>query len=87
MPFENSFPKDTELYRLMSTRPDEKVFGEDPFRDRDSSDTLDGQRFPPGSNTDADTDEKAEFMRKIQEVAEKSEDFGELVRKYMGQNE
>ena len=47
---------------------------------------MDGQRFPPGSNTDADTDEKAEFMRKKQEVAEKSEDFGELVRKYMEQN-
>ena len=81
VPFENKFPRDTKLYSLMTSKPGEGFFG--------GSDQKTGSGLPnkqSGSEKRVSAEEEAEFMRRIQEVAKNSDGFGELVKKYMGQN-
>jgi hypothetical protein len=81
VPFENKFPRDTKLYSLMTSKPGEGFFG--------SSNQKPGSGLPnkqAGSEQRVSAEEEAEFMRRIQEVAKNNDGFGELVKKYMGQN-
>jgi len=75
VPFENKFPKDTQLYRLMTTKLSdlhENVVKEPPI-------TV----GHPGSTSD----EQAEFARKLREVARNNEEFSGLVDRYLKQNQ
>ena len=74
VPFENNFPKDTKLYSLMTTKLSEIS----EIREMGKSD---------GSDSRVKPEEQAEFVRRIQEVAKNNDGFGELVKKYIGQNE
>ena len=67
VPFENHFPKDTKLYSLLTT----KLAEVQENRDAGSAAVM----MPE--------DEQAEFIRKIQEVASKSESFSAIVNKYL----
>lgn len=81
VPFENKFPRDTKLYSLMTSKPGEGFFG--------GGDQKSGSGLPnkqSGSEQRVSAEEEAEFMRRIQEVAKNNDGFGELVKRYMGQN-
>ena len=74
VPFENNFPKDTKLYSLMTTK---------------LSEISEIRNVGKGGESDSRVtpEEQAEFVRRIQEVARNNDGFGELVKKYIGQNE
>ena len=72
VPFENDFPKNTKLYKLMTSKVEEVT----EFRKQERETTGDD---PPG--------DKAEFRKKIQEVARKNESFSDLVDRYLSQEE
>ena len=81
VPFENSFPKDTRLYALMTTRPSEVSEARMSGMVSDPSPAA-----PIGASADDDFDEDEDreaFARKIMEVARNNEGFGELVNKYL----
>ena len=70
VPFENHFPKDTELYSLLTTKLAEVQ------ENRDAGSTA----------SPIPDDEQAEFIRRIQEVASKNEGFSAIVNKYLDQD-
>ena len=70
VPFENHFPKDTELYSLLTTKLAEVQ------ENRDAGSTA----------SPIPDDEQAEFIRRIQEVASKYEGFSAIVNKYLDQD-
>ena len=77
VPFENDFPKDTELYRLMTSKADEVS----EFRRQEE------QASAATTESKVTPEEEAAFMRKIREVANRSEDFNDLVEKYLKKDE
>ena len=81
VPFENSFPKDTRLYTLMTTKPSEV-----------SEARAAGKLVDPNQNESNDTNddsenERAEFAKRIQEVARNNAGFRELVERYLSGSE
>ena len=74
VPFENNFPKDTKLYRLMTTKVSD--LHEDPDQRHKNSDND-----PDESLTEPP--KRAEFTRKLLEVARNNEDFEEIVDRYL----
>ena len=77
VPFENNFPKDTELYKLMTSKPGEGFFQGAP------SEGVTGI----GKASGVAPDEQAEFMHKLQEVAQNNDGFSNLVDRYLNQNQ
>jgi hypothetical protein len=73
VPFENRFPKDTKLYRLMTTKAGEGFFAGDSNTNVVSSEK-------PDSYSD-----EQEIIRKIREVSMNSNDFDAMVQRYMNQ--
>ena len=73
VPFENRFPKDTKLYRLMTTKAGEGFFAGDSNTNVVSSE-----------KSDSYSDEQ-EIIRKIREVSMNSNDFDAMVQRYMNQ--
>ena len=73
VPFENDFPKNTKLYKLMTSKVDEVTEFRKQEREAAGDDPPDG--------------DKAEFRRKIQEVASRNENFSDLVDRYLSQDE
>ena len=69
VPFENDFPKNTELYKLMTTKIDESAA----FRKQEQAS---GKRS-------VTPEEEAEFKRRIMEVARNNEGFSDLVDRYL----
>lgn len=69
VPFENDFPKNTELYKLMTTKIDESAA----FRKQEQ--TSGKRTLTP--------EEEAEFKRRIMEVARNNEGFSDLVDRYL----
>ena len=69
VPFENDFPKNTELYKLMTTKIDESTA----FRKQEQTS---GKR-------NVTPEEEAEFKRRIMEVARNNEGFSDLVDRYL----
>ena len=73
VPFENKFPKNTKLYKLMTTKPGEG---------------LEEVRKPAPSaasslESDLLTDQELRILEKIREVAKSQEEFDALVEKYL----
>ena len=68
-PFENDFPKNTELYKLMTTKIDESAA----FRKQEQTSVK--RSVTP--------EEEAEFKRRIMEVARNNEGFSDLVDRYL----
>ena len=73
VPFENNFPKNTEMYKLMTTKFEESTA----FRKQEKA----------GSGSNVSPEEEAEFRRKIQEVARSNEGFSDLVDRYLRKDE
>ena len=73
VPFENNFPKNTEMYKLMTTKFEESTA----FRKQEKA----------GSGSNVSPEEEAEFRRKIQEVARSNEGFSDLVDRYLGKDD
>ena len=89
VPFANKFPKNTKLYKLMSTRPGE---GLDQMKEEAAA----------GNNSPADMEAKMNVadgkftsekvltarekvvLKKIKEVAKSQEEYDALVKKYLG---
>ena len=69
VPFENDFPKNTELYKLMTTKIDESAA----FRKQEQTSVK--RSVTP--------EEEAEFKRRIMEVARNNEGFSDLVDRYL----
>ena len=80
VPFENSFPKDTKLYSLMTTKPVERweALADSSFVQQDAMKPV-----AAGTISGSETDDREAFTRKIREVAEGNDAFGELVKKYL----
>jgi len=71
VPFENKFPKDTQLYKLMTSK-----FGEGYFAGtRGGAETA--------SDRAGSDDDEIEILRKIREVSANNSEFDEIVRKYL----
>ena len=75
VPFENRFPKDTQLYHLMTTKLSDLH--------------EDAVKGPPtiAKHSGSSSDEQAEFARKLREVARNNEEFSGLVDRYLKQNQ
>ena len=73
VPFENNFPKDTQLYQLMTTKAGEGFFAGEAAASDNSSEKK------------SDPSDEQEIMRKIREVSMSNSDFDEMVRRYMSQ--
>ena len=73
VPFENDFPKNTELYKLMTTKIDESAA----FRKQEQTSVK--RSVTP--------EEEAEFKRRIMEVARNNEGFSDLVDRYLRKEE
>lgn len=71
VPFENKFPKDTQLYKLMTSK-----FGEGYFAGTHGGAEIASDR----AGSDAD---EMEILRKIREVSANNSEFDEMVRKYL----
>ena len=80
VPFENSFPKDTKLYSLMTTKPAEKW---EVSADRTIVQPDVMRQVASGPVRADGTDDREDFVRKIREVAESNDAFRELVEKYL----
>ena len=82
VPFENKFPTDTKLYRLMTTKISDL---------HDGSPVQNASGAMPPDNPErvsaVTQEEQDEFLRRIQEVARNNDGFKDLVRRYMGQSE
>ena len=74
VPFENKFPKDTQLYKLMTSKPGEGFFAGEGAADN----TLD--KLPNSSD-------EQEILRKIREVSMNNADFDEMIKRYLSQAE
>ena len=74
VPFENKFPKETQLYKLMTSKPGEGYFAGTPEPASSSSDK-------PHGNSD-----EQEILRKIREVSMKNSDFDEMIKRYLNKN-
>ena len=72
VPFENKFPKDTQLYQLMTSKPTEG-FGSVDSIGNSSSEKPD------------DLSDEWEILRKIREVSMNNADFDEMIKRYMSQ--
>jgi len=73
VPFENDFPKNTKLYKLMTSKVEEVT----EFQRQEQE----------GDACDDTPDDEAEFRRKIREVARMNEGFSDLVDRYLSQEE
>ena len=81
VPFENNFPKDTQLYRLMTSKMDEVYSnGADVNISAEKPDCAD-------AGDSADVEERAEFAAKLREVARNSDDFSDIVSRYLDQDQ
>ena len=74
VPFENKFPKDTQLYKLMTSKPGEGYFAGTPEPAARSSDKKQS------------TSDEQEILRKIREVSMKNADFDEMIKRYLNKN-
>lgn len=82
VPFENKFPTDTKLYRLMTTKISDLHDGS-PVQNASGAMPPDNQ----GRASAVTQEEQDEFLRRIQEVARNNDGFKDLVSRYMGQSE
>ena len=73
VPFENKFPKDTQLYKLMTSKPGEGFFAGDGTTTSISADKV------------RNSSDEQEILRKIREVAMNNADFDEMIKRYMSQ--
>lgn len=76
VPFENKFPKNTKLYKLMTTKPGEGL--EEPRKP-----ALDKSSAASSPESDLLTDQELRILEKIREVAKSQEEFDALVEKYL----
>ena len=74
VPFENKFPKDTQLYKLMTSKPGEGFFAGEGAADN-SSDKL------------TNSSDEQEILRKIREVSMNNADFDEMIKRYLSHAE
>ena len=76
VPFENKFPKNTKLYKLMTTKPGE---GLEELRKPAPA------KPPESSSAESDilSDQELRILEKIREVAKSQEEFDALVEKYL----
>ena len=89
VPFANKFPKNTKLYKLMSTRPGE---GLDQMKEATtasnsgSSDAQSKMNVDDGKFTSEKvlTAREKVVLKKIKEVAKSQEEYDALVKKYLG---
>ena len=71
VPFENKFPKDTQLYKLMTSK-----FGEGYFAGNAGG-------VSASSDKSYDSSDEQEILRKIREVSMNNAEFNEMVKRYM----
>jgi len=76
VPFENKFPKDTALYKLMTTKPGE---GLDAIAGVQSANIA--LRNPQSANSALSKEE--EVLKKIREVSAGNPEFSEMIKKYL----
>ena len=89
VPFANKFPKNTKLYKLMSTRPgegldqmkEEAAAGNNSPADMEAKMNVADSK--PASGKMLTAREKA-ILNKIKEVAKSQEEYDALVKKYLG---
>jgi len=74
VPFENKFPKDTQLYKLMTSKPGEGYFAGTPEPAVRSSDKKQG------------ASDEQEILQKIREVSMNNADFDEMIKRYLNKN-
>ena len=76
VPFENKFPKNTKLYKLMTTKPGEGL--------EEVRKPAPSKPFAASSpESDLLTDQELRILEKIREVAKSQEEFDALVEKYL----
>ena len=76
VPFENKFPKNTKLYKLMTTKPGEGL--EEPRKPAPGKSSA-----TSSPESDMLTDQELRILEKIREVAKSQEEFDALVEKYL----
>ena len=74
VPFENKFPKNTKLYKLMTTKPGEGL--EEPRKP-----ALGKSSAASSPESDLLTDQELRILEKIREVAKSQEEFDALRKK------
>lgn len=74
VPFENKFPKDTELYRCMTTKPSEMT--------HQSANAGAGQT---SQSVNPARSKEEEVLKKIQDVCIGNPEFGEMVKRYLAE--
>ena len=74
VPFENKFPKDTELYRCMTTKPSEMT--------HQSANVGTGLT---SQSANLARSKEEEVLKKIQDVCIGNPEFGEMVKKYLAE--
>ena len=78
VPFENKFPKDTALYKLMTTKPGE---GLDAIAGVQSANIA--LRNPQSANPALSSEE--EVLNMIRRVSTSNPEFGEMMKKYLAE--